>query len=193
MAVYEHFGPDSGRGSPPRPFPGSYWVLPGCFLAGPLPWDRDEAASRARLGALLETGIRSYISLMEIDESDGRGPMRAYEVPLARLADELGVDVRSSRFPIPDMGVPTPERMSRILDGIDEYLRRGEAIYLHCWGGVGRTGTVVGCYIVRHGLSGDVSPVDFLNGLRRADPGTPREAPETEVQRRMVESWKRGE
>ncbi|MBA3406233.1 MAG: dual specificity protein phosphatase family protein [Gemmatimonadaceae bacterium] len=31
----------------------------------------------------------------------------------------------------------------------------GHSIYVHCWGGVGRTGTVVGCYIVRHGRTGD--------------------------------------
>ena len=28
-------------------------------------------------------------------------------------------------------------------------------MYLHCWGGVGRTGTVVGCWLVRHGRTGD--------------------------------------
>ena len=27
----------------------------------------------------------------------------------------------------------------------------GRKVYVHCWGGVGRTGTVVGCYLVRQG------------------------------------------
>src|SRR3712207_6971239 len=27
--------------------------------------------------------------------------------------------------------------------------------YVHCWGGIGRTGTVVGCYLVEHGMDGE--------------------------------------
>ena len=28
-------------------------------------------------------------------------------------------------------------------------------VYVHCWGGIGRTGTTVGCWFVRHGRTGD--------------------------------------
>ena len=34
---------------------------------------------------------------------------------------------------------------------------------MHCWGGVGRTGTTVGCWLVRHGRSG----TEALAELRR--------------------------
>lgn len=33
-------------------------------------------------------------------------------------------------------------------------LAAGQTVYVHCYGGIGRTGTVVGCWLVRHGLSG---------------------------------------
>jgi hypothetical protein len=45
--------------------------------------------------------------------------------------------------------------MKAILDQLDESLGAGRRIYLHCWGGIGRTGTTVGCYLVRHGLNGE--------------------------------------
>ena len=45
--------------------------------------------------------------------------------------------------------------MASILDAIDAALDGGKTVYVHCWGGVGRTGTVVGCWLVRHGKTGD--------------------------------------
>jgi protein tyrosine/serine phosphatase len=45
--------------------------------------------------------------------------------------------------------------MSAILDCIDQALAGEHKLYLHCWAGIGRTGTTVGCYLVRHGLSGE--------------------------------------
>ena len=54
------------------------------------------------------------------------------------------------------MSVPhNTEQMKAILDAIDDALNDGETLYVHCYGGVGRTGTVVGCWLVRHGLTGD--------------------------------------
>ena len=41
-----------------------------------------------------------------------------------------------------------------MLDTIDQALAAGHTMYVHCWGGVGRTGTVVGCHLVRHGQQG---------------------------------------
>ena len=56
-------------------------------------------------------------------------------------------------MPIEDLSVPTLADMERILGAIDDELAAGRAVYLHCWGGIGRTGTVVGCYLVRQGLT----------------------------------------
>ncbi len=37
------------------------------------------------------------------------------------------------------------------LDAIDEEIARGGVVFVHCWAGCGRTGVVVGCWLVRHG------------------------------------------
>jgi hypothetical protein len=40
---------------------------------------------------------------------------------------------------------------------IDRRIREGGAVFLHCWGGVGRTGLVVGCWLQEHGRTPDAA------------------------------------
>ena len=81
--------------------------------------------------------------------------------------------------------------MIRILDDIDEARGTGGGTaYVHCWGGVGRTGTVVGCWLVRHGLDrGDA--VATIAALRAGLPGA-RPSPETAAQVALIRSWRPG-
>jgi hypothetical protein len=44
--------------APPVPFERSYWVAPGRFLAGAYTGNRDAGTARAKLGLLLDAGIR---------------------------------------------------------------------------------------------------------------------------------------
>jgi protein-tyrosine phosphatase len=74
---------------------------------------------------------------------------------------------------------------------IDQSLAAGEKIYLHCQAGIGRTGTVVGCYLVRHGLTGRAA-LQRLNDLRHRLP-FPFLSPETEDQRQFVLHWSENE
>jgi protein-tyrosine phosphatase len=81
--------------------------------------------------------------------------------------------------------------MTRILDDIDGEIDGGATVYVHCWGGVGRTGTVVGCWLMRHGLD-DGDPIRRIAELRRAASAAPAPSPQTSAQRAMVGAWKRG-
>ena len=47
------------------------------------------------------------------------------------------------------------EHLAEILFAIDRRIREGGAVYLHCWGGVGRTGLVVACWLQEHGRTPD--------------------------------------
>jgi protein-tyrosine phosphatase len=81
--------------------------------------------------------------------------------------------------------------MCETLDAIDEALARGKNVYVHCYAGVGRTGTVVGCYLVRHGMA----PRDALATIARWREGRStahRRSPETDNQERFVLAWSEG-
>ncbi len=177
----------------PIPFPRSYWVVPGKLLVGPYPGSLDPVEAGRRLAALVACGIRQVISLMEADEVNHQGqPFIPYLEKLQALAAEAGEQVGWMRHAIRDGGPPTRGLMKQILDEIDRSISAGLPVYVHCWGGKGRAGTVVGCYLVRHGLaSGETALARILQWRRGIQPF--QESPETEEQRDFVRSWKAGE
>ncbi len=131
-----------------RPISESYWVEPGRLLAGEYPAQFDTENTRQRIDALLQDGFNTFIDLTRPNETI------PYERILHEEAKYYEAQVRHLRFPIGDFGLPTPDLMKQILDTLDAELRSGRKVYLHCWGGIGRTGTTVGCYLVRRGRSG---------------------------------------
>jgi protein-tyrosine phosphatase len=78
--------------------------------------------------------------------------------------------------------------MTAILDTMDATLER-EVVYLHCWGGSGRTGTVIGCWLVRHGMDCDQA-LATIAALRRETAYGDRPSPESDEQRDMVRAWR---
>lgn len=168
----------------PRPIPDSYWVVPGCFLAGEYPAAGTQAETIRRLNAFLRAGFDTFINLTR------EGELPPYEATLLEQAAELDVPARHIRLTIPDFGIPSLAHMRTILETIDAALQDGHKIYLHCWGGVGRTGTTVGCYLVRHGLSGEQA-LHQLNDWWQDVPKSRfhRYSPETEQQRQFILQW----
>ena len=133
-----------------RPISNSYWVLQGRLAAGEYPGALDSREAARKLRTLIASGIDHFIDLTH--PADG---LRPYDRIAGQEARSLGRFVESERHSIVDLSVPDrPEEMTRILDAIDEALDRGRNVYVHCWGGVGRTGTVIGCWLVRQGLTG---------------------------------------
>lgn len=161
----------------PPPIPDSYWVECGRLLAGEYPGARLDADATPRLDLFAGAGVTSFVDLTE--EREG----------LTAYAPLVAERIRLVRHPIRDRSVPTEAEMRAILDAIDSELDRGEVVYVHCWGGHGRTGTVVGCWFVRHGRSGREA-LDRIAELRAEVPEAGwRESPETDDQRRMVLEW----
>lgn len=175
------------------PFPRSYWVVPDTFLAGFYPGDRNRRAMEQKVSALLECGIRHIVNLMEEDETDHDGkPFVAYETLVQGIAEQFGFKVACERTPIRDLGIPTRETMVKILDGIDGAIAVDRPVYVHCWGGRGRTGTVVGCWLVRHGIAEGQAALHKIQKLRRYEATANYISPETRQQRQMVLNWLKG-
>lgn len=168
-----------------RPMENSYWIRPGRFAAGEYPGHWDRARTAEKVCKLLDAGIDHFIDLTE------QGELEPYSGIIAGEARRRGLEVGWERHPIVDLNVPSsPQQMVGILDAVDAALGDGKTVYVHCWGGVGRTGTTVGCWLVRHGYTGEEALTriaDWWQGMEKII-FHPR-SPQTREQREYVRSW----
>ena len=131
-----------------RPHANCYWLVAGRVLAGEHPGALTAADVPARVEALLAAGIRQFVDLTE----EGERPA-PYASTLRERAEARGLRADHRRFAIRDLGVPSPALMCTILDTIHDAMAADQPVYVHCWAGVGRTGTVIGCLLREHGLT----------------------------------------
>jgi protein-tyrosine phosphatase len=165
------------------PYTNTYWVVPGTFLAGEHPTELDDNITKERLSALLDAGIGGFVDLTEAHEVKG------YHHLLRSLADSRRMEVVFRRVPIRDGGVPSVSTVREILDEIDRLVNAKIPVFVHCFAGLGRTGTVVGCYLRRRGLAAQGEVVAEIKKLRRLMPSGSETSPQTPDQVRMVETW----
>ena len=170
-----------------HPIEDSYWVIPDRLIAGAYPSAKySEEQTQQRLYKLLVAGVTSFIDLTSV------GELPPYENMLYEQAGWMGKIVTYRRISIHDLGLPTLEQMKITLDAIDEEIRLGKVVYVHCYAGIGRTGTVMGCYLARHGMQGD----EALNSIARLRAGTASgwtRSPETNEQIDFVLNWRSGQ
>ena len=161
------------------PFPEAYWVEPGFLLAGPYPAPRWAHITHDKLERLLQAGIQLFVDLTKPDEA-------------LSYADKLIGKAHHQRMPISDFDTPPPDEMMNVLNTLDYALRRSQRVYVHCLAGMGRTGTVIGCYLVRYGMDG-AEALETIRDLRANTPFFCSRSPETEAQRQMVLRWPIGQ
>ena len=172
------------------PFNQAYWVRPAFMIAGCYPGAEDHAQARRQLKGLVEHGIRHIINLMEPDELNRFGrPFVPYEDQIQSIAATASCSISFDRMPIKDGWIPSRIEMGRILDRIDAVIEANRPVYVHCLGGLGRTGTVVGCYLARHGFSSGRNVIKMIRDLRRNTLTHYLNSPETNRQIDLVESW----
>ncbi len=167
----------------------SYWVVPGRFAAGAYPGKRERGSVLhvEALEELFAAGIDRFVNLTQDRPGGNDEHLNRYD----SLVDGRGL-IR--RFEIPDVDIPTVSAMVEILDAIDADLADGHSPYVHCWAGIGRTGTTVGCWLIRHGYATPDNALDVLAVLRQGDIGAGhRRAPETREQCDFVEEWAPGQ
>jgi protein-tyrosine phosphatase len=115
---------------------------------------------REDLGALGNVhGAKLLVTLLERGE-------------IAELGD-LGSEARRAglrwvHFPIPDMWVPSDVTATRrLVERVLRAVEQGEQVVVHCWGGLGRAGTVAACCLVARGCE----PPHAIAIVRSARPG----------------------
>ena len=144
------------------------------------------------------------------------------DVDVVSKKDNLpATTIRYIRLPVRDGFVPKPEGLRRVMHFLScsvdspsfggtkegraavgesqgaplaRSLTTSAHTIVHCWGGIGRTGTVVGCYLIESGVveSGDVALALIAKKWKGVDKSwrVPR-SPETRPQEKMVLGYKR--
>jgi ADP-ribosylglycohydrolase len=161
------------------PLPNSYWVLPGQLLAGEHPGSgRSREETRSRLKRLLASGIECFVDLTQPSE------LERYDV-------ELPIGVEYLRKPIKDHAVPDQRaHMAEILDCLHDALQSGRKVYVHCRAGIGRTGTVVGCFLVECGREGEAALEELNRAFQQSERSKSWDwVPETKEQNDFVRKW----
>ncbi|PIL26960.1 hypothetical protein GSI_10098 [Ganoderma sinense ZZ0214-1] len=109
--------------------------------------------TKQKLDALLLAGVRTFIDLTEPHE------LFPYSPHLTERCALVGIDPREveyHNFPIRDRSLPdSVDLVRRIMDVLRDNESRGRITAVHCRGGIGRTGLIVGCWLVECGIAKD--------------------------------------
>ena len=121
-----------------------------------------------QLKMILKTGIRTFVCLQvthlshhftllintlwqeELPEQNfmrNNGPIDGFHPYLSQCEKLAGEKITAMHFPVRDLSIPDEDALYGILMEIEDRLRKGEIIYIHCWGGRGRAGLVACCLL----------------------------------------------
>ena len=169
-----------------RPLHQCYYVG-GTLFAGEYPGGKYVELAESKLKRMHHFGVRHFVDLTE------EGELRPYRQLLPN-------DTTYLRFPIRDVDVPkSVEAVHQLIDKMENLMKQDGFTYIHCWGGVGRTGTIVACYEARQMKEPTLEKA--LTAMRSRFSNMPkashRKSPETQEQidfvRQFVESCKQRE
>lgn len=157
------------------------------FLVGEYPGSAYLREQEGKLEELLNKDVRAILNLMEESEM---AYFFSYQSYFGEQLKSKGHNFTFKHLSIRDLDVPTAEQMVTILNQIDEWLAAGLNPYVHCWGGHGRSGTVVGCWLVRHGIPAKQA-LQLIQEWRANSPFRDSEqpSPQTQHQIDMVRNW----
>eukprot|EP00891_Asterochloris_glomerata_P009618 jgi/Astpho2/9618/Aster-03890 len=187
------------------PTPWCNWVIHGqaSVLAGAYPASLDDEETDRVLITLLELGISTFVCLQaevslntpEKSWRTGRG-LRPYIKDAQRILSQAhatgSATIRQQKLdflhlPIIDGSVTTDAAISRLADDCCTRVLAGQRLYIHCWGGHGRTGTLVAIMLSRLYKVSCATALKYTQALHdtRRYPQNVR-SPQTAVQRAQV-------
>ncbi len=170
--------------------PQHYPIQAPVLFAGEYPGDKNPEIARAKILALIDLGVRTFIDL-----TCPHDLLAPYENLLPDLGQETGTTLHRIAITIPDMGVPeSDDEMVAILAAIRDSIATSPAAYIHCWGGIGRTGTVAGCWLRESGMTPDeaIHQVQHLYSTHMPKSKDPRfpQSPQTRQQLDYIRNWR---
>ena len=84
------------------------------------------------------------------------------------------VDLVDMFEPVPDFTPPEPDQVQRMIEFIDEQTEANRPVVVSCYAGIGRTGTVLACYLIHRGQE-PAEAITLLRELRSGSVQTPEQ------------------
>ena len=140
------------------------WLIEGKLAGSAIPTSTDEVEWA------IEQGVKSIVTVKEepLDESWIK-------------------DVNYLHVPSNDMGVPEFVDLVSAVDFIRGRITNNEPVMVHCLAGLGRTGTLLACYLVKYQ---NMSADEATKKVRGERPGSIQSYPQEEIIFRFEKSLK---
>jgi hypothetical protein len=124
------------------PTKGSNWLIPGHVIMGAWPSGRRDGKP------ILEAGTRVFVCL--VGECDVDELKQMYPADFRRILTASGKDdpLRVLHLPIPDFEILDNESTFELVERIVRLVKKGKVVYIHCYGGHGRTGFCVDFFLL---------------------------------------------
>ena len=131
------------------------WLIDGKLAGSAIPTSKDE------IKWVQEQGVKSIVTIRE-----------------EPLADEWIKDVNYLHVMSNDMGVPEFDDLIHTVDFIHRRITHNEFVLVHCLAGLGRTGTVLACYLVKYQ---NMTADEATQKVREERPGSIQSYPQEEI------------
>ncbi len=122
------------------------WLLQGKLAGSGMPTSYEE------INWITKQGVRSIVTMTE-----------------QGLPDSWVQGLEYLHIPTEDLSAPDIEKIVAAVDFIDEKIKNNEPVMVHCAAGIGRTGTILACYLIKHQK---MSAKEAIEKIREERPGS---------------------
>ncbi len=150
----------------------TWWGIEGEVLCGEYPYSAQ--AHSHKLDALIKAGFTTFVDLTHIDDQ-----LESYQGDLSISTLDNLMMIKN---PIPNEGVVELDNYIKLASKILLSLEHGDKVYLHCWGGVGRTATVLGVLLALRSDWPSELIFEYIDAQRATTSKGDRPAPSTQEQ-----------
>mgnify|MGYP001165148104 FL=1 len=131
------------------------WLIENKLAGSAIPTSSDEVQW------VIDQGVKSIVTIREEPLSDNW------------IKNVNYLHIRSN-----DMGVPEFNDLIHAIDFIHRRITNNEPVLVHCLAGLGRTGTLLACYLIKHQK---MSADEATQKIREERPGSIQSYPQEEI------------
>ena len=108
-------------------------------------------------------------SIAELEWVKKQGVKSIITMTESPLPESWIKDTNYLHVPTEDLSAPDMDKIDETVDFIQERIKNDEPIMVHCAAGIGRTGTILACYLVKYQ---NMSAKNAIEKVRKERPGS---------------------